>query len=82
MQLSKNKGMYDVCMQWCEYIDLKILKFQLYKHESMEIFMYKRIKVYKCAGMQISKCLGMPLCMYASIQICKKVNFAWFLDHA
>ena len=24
MQLSKNKGMYDVCMQLCEYVDIDI----------------------------------------------------------
>ena len=69
MQLSKNKGMHDVCMQLGKYVDLQILNF-----ESMEIFMYKRIKVYKCAYMQISRCLGMPLCIYASIQKCQKVS--------
>ena len=68
---SKNKGMYDVCMQVCKSVDLQILKFQLCKYESMKIFMYKRIKVYTCAGMQISKCVGMPLCMNSSIHICK-----------
>ena len=79
MQLCKNKGMYDACMQlwkyivW-KYIDLQLLKYQHCKYESMEIFMYKRIKIYKCAGLQIFKCVHMPLCMYASIQIYQKVT--------
>ena len=50
MKLCKNKGMYDVCMQLCKYIDLQVLKYQLGKNKIMEIFIYKRIKVYKCAG--------------------------------
>ena len=45
MQLIKNKGIYDVCMELYECIDLQILKYKI-----MEIFMYKRIKVYECAG--------------------------------
>ena len=49
MQLSKNKGMYDVCMQLCKYVDLQILKFQLCKYESMEIFMYISVQVCKYA---------------------------------
>ena len=44
MQLYKNKGMYDVCMQFCKYIDLHILKHQLCKYESMEILMYNEDK--------------------------------------
>ena len=44
MQLSKNKGMYDVCMQLCKYVDLHILKHQLCKYESMEILMYNEDK--------------------------------------
>ena len=58
MQLSKNKGMYDVCRLLCKYIDIHILKYQLCKYEGIEIFMYKRIKVYKCARMQVCKYLS------------------------
>ena len=43
MPLRKNKGINDMCMEVCKYIDLQILKYRI-----MEIFMYKRIKVYKC----------------------------------
>ena len=55
------------------FTDIGVSVLQVWK------YMYKRIKVYKCAvmqnaGMRISKCLGMPLCMYASIQIEKKVS--------
>ena len=69
MQLIKNKGIYDVCMELFKCIDLQILKY-----ECTEIFMYKGIKVYKCACIQIFWCLVMPLCMYASIQKGKKVS--------
>ena len=63
-QLSKNKGMYDVCMQLCK---MQVHRFTHIEASTLQILMYKRIKVYKCAGAYLS----VQVCLYACMQVYK-----------
>ena len=62
-------------MQLCKYVDLQILKYQLSKYESVEIFKYKcryaNISVYRYAFMHICRYTNMPLSKYKRLKVCK-----------
>ena len=60
--------MYSI-MQIYRFTGIEVSTLQVWNYGNI----HKSIKVCR-AGMQISKCVGMPLCMYASMQIYKKVG--------